>query len=46
MDKHFKRTQFSLLVSAAKVLGKNYELKIGETFEAGNVQLAREKIRL
>ena len=46
MDKHFKRTQFSLLVGAARVLGENYELKIGQTFETGNSQLAREKIRL
>ena len=46
MDKHFKRTQFSLLVGAARVLGENYELKIGQIFETGNSQLAREKIRL
>ena len=45
MDKHFKRKQFSLLVGAAEVLSENYELKIGETFEKGNYQLAREKIR-
>lgn len=46
MEKHFKRKQFSLLVGAAKVLGERYELKIGETFESGNSQLAREKITL
>ena len=46
MEKHFKRKQFSLLVGAAKVLGEHYELKIGETFETGNSQLAREKITL
>ena len=46
MDKHFKRTQFSLLVGAANTLGEDYELKIEETLERGNFQLAREKIRL
>lgn len=46
MDKHLKRKQFSLLVGAAKVLDEHYELKIGETFETGSYQLAREKIRL
>ena len=46
MDKHFKGTQFSLLVGAANTLGEKYELKIGETLERGNAQLAREKIRL
>lgn len=46
MERHFKRKQFSLLVGAAKVLGEHYELKIGETFETGSSQLAREKITL
>jgi len=46
MDKHFKRTQFSLLVGAANTLGEDYELKIEETIERGKFQLARDKIRL
>lgn len=30
MDEHFKRKNFSLIVGAARVLGENYELVIGE----------------
>jgi quinol monooxygenase YgiN len=46
MDRHFKRKNFSLLIGAAKVLGENFELRIGETSEKGSSQLALEKIKL
>jgi quinol monooxygenase YgiN len=46
MEKHFKRKHFSLLVGASKVLGDTFEIKISETSETGNSQLAREKITL
>ena len=46
MDKHFKRNNYSVLIGAAKVLGEDLEMKIGETLETGNSQMAREKIKL
>ena len=46
MDKHFKRNNYSVLIGAAKILGEGLEMKIGETLETGNTQMAREKIQL
>jgi len=46
MEKHFKHKLFSVLIGAAKVLGKDFEMSIGETLEKGRYQLAREKITL
>ena len=46
MDKHFKRNNYSVLIGAANVLGEDLEMKIGETLETGNSQMAREKIQL
>jgi quinol monooxygenase YgiN len=46
MEQHFKRKNFSLLLGAAKVLGESFEIKISETSETGDSQLAREKITL
>ena len=46
MEKHFKRKSFSLLIGSTKVLGKNLEMKIGETSQSGNSTLAREKLKL
>ena len=46
MEKHFKHKLFSVLIGAAKVLGKDFEISIGETLEKGSYQLAKEKITL
>ena len=46
MDKHFKRNNYSVLIGASKILGEDLEMKIGETMETGNSQMAREKIQL
>jgi len=46
MEGHFKREQFSVLIGAAKVLGEDFEMSIGETLEKGSYQFAQEKISL
>lgn len=46
MEKHFKNNSFSVLVGAAKVLGRDFELSITETLEKGSYSLAKEKIAL
>jgi len=35
MEGHFKREKFSVLIGAARVLGEDYEMSIGETLEKG-----------
>ena len=46
MEKHFKQKFFPVLIGAAKVLGKDFEMSIGETLEKGSYRLAKEKITL
>jgi len=46
MEDHFKREKFSLLIGAARVLGEDFEMSIGETLEKGSYQFAQEKISL
>ena len=46
MEAHFKREKFSVLIGAAKVLGEDFEINIGETLEKGDYQFAQEKISL
>ena len=46
MEKHFKHKLFTVLIGVSKVLGKDFEITIGETLEKGSYQLAREKITL
>ncbi len=46
MEKHFKYKSFSVLIGAAKVLSKDFEMSIDENLEKGSYQLAREKITL
>ena len=46
MEKHFKHKSFSVLIGAAKVLSKDFEMSIDETLEKGSYQLARAKITL
>ena len=44
MEKHFKCKNFTVLIGAARVLGENIEISIGESKERGGFQLAKEKI--
>ena len=44
MEAHFMREKFSVLVGAARVLGEDFEMSIGETLEKGSYQFAKEKI--
>ena len=46
MEDHFKRKKFKVLIGSARVLGKDFEISIGETFERGGFQLVQEKISL
>ena len=46
MEKHFKQKFFPVLIGAAKVLGKDFEMSIDETLEKGSYQLAKKKITL
>ena len=46
MEAHFKREQFAVLIGAARVLGENFEMSIGETLEKGSYRLAKRKISL
>ena len=44
MEAHFMREKFSVLVGAARVLGGDFEMSIGETLEKGSYPFAKEKI--
>jgi quinol monooxygenase YgiN len=44
MEGHFKQEKFSVLIGAARVLGEDFEMSIGETLEKGCYQFAQEKI--
>jgi quinol monooxygenase YgiN len=44
MEGHFKREKFSVLIGAARVLGEDFEMSIGETLEKGSYRFAQEKI--
>ena len=46
MEQHFKKKSFKVLIGAARVLGKAFEMSIGETLEKGSYPLARKKIKL
>jgi quinol monooxygenase YgiN len=46
MEAHFKRKKFPVLMGAAKVLGEDFEMSIGETLEKGSYPFAQEKITL
>ena len=46
MEKHFKQKSFPVLIGAASVLGKDFEMNISETLEKGSYQLAKKKITL
>jgi hypothetical protein len=42
MDGHFKREKFSVLMGAARVLGEDFEMSIGETLEKGSYRHTQE----
>ena len=46
MEAHFKREQFTVLIGAARVLGEDFEMSIGETLDKGGYPFAKEKICL
>jgi len=46
MEAHFRREKFSVLIGAARVLGEDFEMSIGETLEKGSYQFAQKKISL
>ena len=46
MEGHFKRKKFSVLIGAARVLGEDFEMSIGETLGKGSYQFVQEKICL
>ena len=46
MAAHFRREKFSVLIGAARVLGEDFEMSIGETLEKGSYQFAQQKISL
>ena len=47
IEKHYKGKEFTVLIGAARVLGENLEIKIGEEFsEKGGLVFAKEKISL
>jgi quinol monooxygenase YgiN len=46
MEGHFKREKFPVLMGAARVLGEDFEMSIGETLEKGSYQFAQEKTSL
>ena len=41
MEKHFKTRDFEVLIGAARVLGKTFEMKVAEVVKAGGLELAR-----
>ena len=46
MEAHFKQEKFAVLIGAARVLGEDFEMSIGQTLEKGRYQFAQEKIAL
>lgn len=46
MEAHFKRKQFTVLIGAARVLGEDFEMSIGQTLERGRYRFAQEKTSL
>jgi quinol monooxygenase YgiN len=47
METHFGEKEFTVLVGAARVLGEEFELKVGEEVaEKGGLPLAKEKISI
>ena len=44
MEAHFKQEKFAVLIGAARVLGEDFEMSIGQTLEKGSYPFVREKI--
>jgi quinol monooxygenase YgiN len=43
MEKHFHTQEFVVLLGAAKVLGKSFEMNISEVFQTGGFELAKRQ---
>ena len=44
MEKHFQTDEFEVLIGAARVLGKTFEMNIAKVSKTGGFELAREQI--
>ena len=44
MEKHFKTSDYEVLIGAARVLGENFEMNTAEVTKSGSLELAREQI--
>ena len=44
MEKHFKTSDYEVLIGAARVLSENFEVNIAEVTKSGSLELAREQI--
>ena len=43
MEAHFRREKFAVLIGAARVLGEDFEMSIGQTLEKGRYRFAQTK---
>jgi hypothetical protein len=46
MEDHFKKQSFSFVIGAAKVLGRDFEMRIGRTIEKGSYKLVKKMTSL
>ena len=44
MEKHFKTSDYEVLIGAARVLSENFEMNIAEVMKSGSLEFAREQI--
>lgn len=44
MERHFQTNDFEVLVGAARILGKTFEMNIAEVSKTGGIELAKEQI--
>jgi hypothetical protein len=44
MEKHFKTSDYKVLIGAVRVLSENFEMNIAEVTKSGSLELAREQI--
>ena len=44
MEKHFKTSDYEVLIGAVRVLSENFEMNIAEVTKSGSLELAREQI--
>ena len=46
MEAHFKQDNFAVLIGAARVLGEDFEMSVGQTLEKGRYRFAQAKTAL